>query len=94
MSGQPESMRYADECDSGHPLEEDAKHAATLLRAQHARIAELEAERETLRVVLADLESEFRKVFPIYYYAEPWAHNTNASLLRAQAVLSPTKERR
>lgn len=41
--------------------------------------------------VLYGLEQEFRKVFPIYYYAEPWAHDRNEALKTAQATLQTLK---
>jgi len=40
------------------------------------------------RRALADLVAEFKRVYPIYYYAEPWAHNRNAALLNAELVLA------
>lgn len=36
---------------------------------------------------LVRLEAEFRRVFPIYYYAEPWAHDRNNVLRYAQEVI-------
>lgn len=52
-----------------------------------ARIAELEAEVEALRVGLSDLADEFVKCFAVYYYSEPWAHNKNQALRNARALL-------
>jgi hypothetical protein len=40
------------------------------------------------RGALADLVAEFKRVFPIYYYAEPWVHEKNAVLLNAQLLLA------
>lgn len=40
------------------------------------------------RSALADLVAEFKRVFPIYYYDEPWAHDKNTVLLNAQLLLS------
>lgn len=49
--------------------------------------ADLEAEVQRLREALQNLADEFVRVYPIYYYAEPWAHKTNAPLLAARAAL-------
>lgn len=35
-----------------------------------------------------ELEKEFRRVFPVYYYAEPWAHDRNAPLKAMQVALA------
>jgi hypothetical protein len=43
MADQPEALRLASECDTGHPLEEGAKQAAAELRRLHFM---LEAARE------------------------------------------------
>ena len=48
------------------------------------------ANAELLRA-LVDLEAEFRRVFPIYYYGEPWAHDKNVPLKVAQEVISHAK---
>jgi hypothetical protein len=37
---------------------------------------------------LKNLEKEFRKVYPIYYYAEPWGHETNVPLQAARAIIT------
>jgi hypothetical protein len=37
---------------------------------------------------LKNLEKEFRKVYPIYYYAEPWGHETNVPLQAARAAIA------
>lgn len=44
--------------------------------------------REELLIALRDLASEFRRVYPIYYYAEPWAHDRNAVLKAADALIA------
>lgn len=41
-----------------------------------------------LAEALEALCEEFVKVFPIYYYAEPWAHDRNKPLLDAKLLLS------
>lgn len=38
------------------------------------------------------LTQEFVKVFPIYYYAEPWAHDQNAALKFARAALAAQQQ--
>jgi purine nucleoside phosphorylase len=35
---------------------------------------------------LKSLEKEFREIYPIYYSSEPWGHETNVPLLKAQRV--------
>lgn len=42
MTTQPEALRLANECDTGYPLEEDAKHAAAELRRLHSLTLALE----------------------------------------------------
>ena len=41
---------------------------------------------------LRDLEREFRAVFPIYYYSEPWAHDKNEKLAAARAAIQRATE--
>lgn len=55
------------------------------------RIAALEADRNMLQELLKNLADEFVRVYPIYYYAEPWAHNTNTVLIAARTALEKTK---
>lgn len=40
------------------------------------------------RSLLANMADEFVRVYPIYYYAEPWAHDRNAVLKVARAALA------
>lgn len=56
------------------------------------RIAELEREKAELAAALKGLADEFVKVFAIYYYSEPWAHNRNAHLKLAQALIAKNAE--
>lgn len=56
------------------------------------RIIALEADRKMLREALESLADEFVRVYPIYYYAEPWAHNTNVPLLAARTALRNTND--
>jgi hypothetical protein len=44
-----------------------------------------------LREALSNLEKEFVRVFPIYYYSEPWAHDKNIQLAQARAALASTE---
>ncbi|WCM21420.1 hypothetical protein NDK50_08210 [Paraburkholderia bryophila] len=37
---------------------------------------------------LEKLTREFVKVFPIYYYAEPWAHDRNEALKSARSAIA------
>lgn len=43
------------------------------------------------RGALEDLCAEFKRVYPIYYYAEPWAHDRNAVLQHALILLAEGK---
>lgn len=56
-----------------------------------AELRRLHAEVERLREALRDLEKEFRNTYPVYYYDEPWGHETNVPLQKAQAALKETK---
>ena len=47
---------------------------------------------KALRDALSNLEKEFVRVFPIYYYSEPWAHDKNIQLANARAALAATAE--
>ncbi len=55
-------------------------------------IKRLQREHGVLLRALYMLEKEFRRVYPIYYYAEPWAHNKNMALKHAQAVIAAVSE--
>jgi hypothetical protein len=48
----------------------------------------LAAAASELLEALKNLEKEFRKVYPIYYYAEPWGHETNVPLQAARAIIA------
>lgn len=52
------------------------------------RIQALEAKCAELADHLKDMADEFVKVFPIYYYAEPWAHDRNVVLKRVREVIA------
>jgi hypothetical protein len=41
---------------------------------------------------LIDLETEFRKIYPIYYYSDPWAHDRNLALKAAQQAIAKATE--
>jgi hypothetical protein len=64
--------------DLGHDRE---RQAAAELRRLHDLNGEL-------LEALKNLEKEFRKVYPIYYYAEPWGHETNVPLQAARAAIA------
>jgi hypothetical protein len=64
-----------------------ADFAADLERELNAAKAEVERLREALR----GLEKEFRNTYPVYLYDEPWGHETNVPLQKAQAALKETK---
>jgi hypothetical protein len=52
-----------------------------------AELRRLHAVNQGLLEALKNLEKEFRKVYPIYYYAEPWGHKTNVPLQAARAAI-------
>lgn len=52
------------------------------------RITELERQNAETVNALQNLVVEFKRVFPIYYYAEPWAHDRNVVLKHAESVLA------
>ena len=54
MTKQPEALRLADECDTGNPLEEDAKKAAVELRRLH----EAENQRDELLKALKEISEK------------------------------------
>ncbi|MEI7296660.1 hypothetical protein WCQ02_31340 [Paraburkholderia tropica] len=57
------------------------------------RIASEEAMRAAgLAIHLEAMTKEFVRMFPLYYYAEPWAHDRNQVLKAAQAVIAKEKE--
>lgn len=60
--------------------------AAATVKLQEAE--EGQKRERVLVQALKGLADEFVKVYPIYYYAEPWAHNRNLALRFAQAVLA------
>ena len=51
-------------------------------------VRRLKEEKAGLLEALKNLEKEFRKVYPIYYYAEPWGHETNVPLQAARAAIA------
>ena len=63
----------------------------TDLAAALSEIERLRAERVGLISALKDLADEFVKVFPVYYYAEPWAHERNVPLKVARAAIDAAK---
>jgi len=68
--------------------DDDAIAAAFLIREQAERIQALEAKCAELAIHLKDMADEFVRVFPVYYYAEPWAHDRNVVLKRAREVIA------
>ena len=56
-----------------------------------AELRRLEAVNAQLLEALDGLEKEFRRVYPIYYYAEPWGHETNVPLQVARAAIAAAK---
>ena len=78
------------------PRTDNAANDGTTVPADFAadlerELAAAKAENERLREALRDLEKEFRNTYPVYYYDEPWGHETNVPLQKAQAALKETK---
>jgi hypothetical protein len=78
---QPKALFLADVIKADPASKTHHDEAAAELRRLHAVNAEL-------LEALKNLEKEFRKVFPIYYYAEPWNHKTNVPLQAARAAIA------
>ena len=57
-------------------------------RISHKALQYLNAE---LLEALENMANEFQRVYPIYYYAEPWGHETNAPLLAAKALIAKAR---
>lgn len=70
------------------PSQNICDDAADALRSQAERIQALEAKCAELAAHLKDMADEFVKVFPIYYYNEPWAHDRNVVLKRVREVIA------
>jgi len=83
MSEQPRVLQLADELETWRGYV--STQAAAELRHLHALC-------EEMGKALIGLEREFRRVFPIYYYSEPWAHETNIPLKVAQISIAKWKE--
>jgi len=77
---QPKALFLADVIKADPASKTHHDEAAAELRRLHAVNAEL-------LEALKNLEKEFRKVYPIYYYAEPWGHKTNVPLQAARAAI-------
>jgi len=45
-------------------------------------------QRDELLSALKELEVEFRNTYPVYYYAEPWGHETNEALQSARHAIA------
>lgn len=63
-----------------------------LLDELNSEISQLKKQNAELLEALINLESEFRKTFPVYYYAEPWAHDKNIVLKEAQVTINKAGE--
>jgi hypothetical protein len=70
-------------CDEERDQLWEASPGGGCFRARSA-----EAVNRELLEALKDLEKEFRKTYPIYYYAEPWGHETNVPLQAARAAIA------
>jgi len=54
----------------------------------HANIRAMKTRAAELAIHLDLMTKEFVRIYPIYYYAEPWAHDRNQVLKAALAALS------
>ena len=61
------------------------RFAALVAAAERGRLHTVNKE---LLEALKNLEKEFRRVYPIYYYAEPWGHEINVPLQAARAAIA------
>jgi hypothetical protein len=87
MTEKSEALRLADRLEHGRGDDVIyAKPAAAELRRLHSVNAEL-------LEALKNLEKEFRKVYPVYYYAEPWGHETNVPLQAARAAIRAREDK-
>lgn len=71
-------------------IEAVTKNIVEAIAAAGEKLGKLEEVQKRERILVQALKGmadEFVKVYPIYYYAEPWAHNRNLALRFAQAVL-------
>jgi ABC-type phosphate transport system auxiliary subunit len=88
MTQKTEALRLAEclerDCEMNWPDYDNQMAAAAELRRLHAV-------NEQLLEALDGLEKEFRRVYPIYYYAEPWGHETNVPLQVARAAIAAAK---
>jgi hypothetical protein len=85
-------LGFTVESDGGicHYIKEygETREATLEHRVLWNQMITFKAQRDDLLEALRDLEKEFRRVFPIYYYSEPWAHDKNEKLKYAQAIIA------
>lgn len=65
--------------------------AIDALEQQAATIARMREDKTTAIAALQWLADEFVKCYPIYYYAEPWAHDRNVALKHAREVIAASQ---
>lgn len=109
MTEQSKALRLADALDKFHnPWDKEAaaelrrlhdvekayESACKIISEQDKKLAELETVNAELLEALKNLEKEFRKIYPVYYYAEPWGHETNVPLQAARAVIAKAEEQK
>jgi hypothetical protein len=81
MTKQTDAMRLADKL-------EDVALNAYVIEPAVAELRRLHAANAEMLGALKSLEKEFRRIYPIYYSSEPWCHETNVPLLKAQIVIA------
>ncbi len=98
MTDQPKALFLADVIEADPASKTHHDEAAAELRRLHAENALLHERHhfdngvlKELLEALKNLEKEFRKVYPIYYYAEPWGHETNVPLQTARAAIAKSE---
>lgn len=69
-------------------LRNGREHNDYVLSSDYDALQSLNAE---LLEALENMAKEFQRVYPIYYYAEPWGHETNAPLLAAKALIAKAR---
>lgn len=62
-----------------------------LVSAVGYQLINMEALNAELLEALENMANEFQRIYPIYYYAEPWGHETNAPLLAAKVLIAKAR---
>jgi hypothetical protein len=92
IKADPASKTHHDEAAAElrrlHGLDFALRDCELALQKMATKYMDAVDQRDALLEALKNLEKEFRKVYPIYYYAEPWGHETNVPLQAARAAIA------